>query len=67
MNTAYFKEMADKIARETSVPVIVTGGNRIYEEMEKMINETAIDYVGMVRPLMTQPDLINQFAAKHKH
>lgn len=67
MNTAYFKEMADKIARETSVPVIVTGGNRIYEEMEKMINETAIDYVGMARPLMTQPDLINQFAAKYKH
>ena len=32
-----------------------------------MINETAIDYVGMARPLMTQPDLINQFAAKHKH
>lgn len=67
MNTTYFKEMADKIARETSVPVIVTGGNRIYEEMEKMINETAIDYVGMARPLMTQPDLINQFAAKYKH
>lgn len=67
MNIAYFKEMADKIARETSVPVIVTGGNRIYEEMEKMINETAIDYVGMARPLMTQPDLINQFAAKYKH
>lgn len=67
MNTAYFKVMADKIARETSVPVIVTGGNRIYEEMEKMINETAIDYVGMARPLMTQPDLINQFAAKYKH
>ncbi len=66
MNTAYFKEIADKVATETAVPVIVTGGNRIYEEMEKMINETQIDYVGMARPLIPQPDLINRFAEKYK-
>ncbi|MCM1050493.1 MAG: NADH:flavin oxidoreductase [Paenibacillus sp.] len=60
-NTAYFRDVADRIARETKVPVIVTGGNRGYEEMEKMIRETAIDYVGLARPLMANPDLINQF------
>lgn len=26
-NTAYFKDIADKVANETSVPIIVTGGN----------------------------------------
>lgn len=66
MNTAYFREIADKVATETTVPVIVTGGNRIYEEMEKMINETRIDYVGMARPLISQPDLIHRFAEKYK-
>lgn len=30
-------------------------------KMEKMIRETAIDYVGLARPLMANPDLINQF------
>lgn len=64
-NTAYFRDIADKIARATSVPVIVTGGNRIYEEMEKMINETEIGYVGMARPLISQPDLINRFFQEH--
>ena len=60
-NTAYFKDIAAKIADETSVPIIVTGGNRIYEDMEKMINDTKIEYVGMARPLISNPDLINQF------
>ncbi len=64
-NTAYFRDIADKIARTTSVPVIVTGGNRDYEEMEKMINETEIGYVGMARPLISQPDLINRFFQEH--
>ena len=60
-NTAYFKDVAARIAEEISVPVIVTGGNRIYDEMEKMINDTKIEYVGMARPLISNPDLINQF------
>lgn len=60
-NTAYFRDIANTIARDTKVPVIVTGGNRDYEEMEKMIQETAIDYVGLARPLMANPNLINQF------
>lgn len=64
-NAAYFRDIADKIAQETAVPIIVTGGNRVYEEMEKMINETSISYVGMARPLISQPDLINQFQKKH--
>lgn len=64
-NTAYFRDIADKIARATSVPIIVTGGNRDYEEMEKMINETGIEYVGMARPLISQPDLINRFFQEH--
>lgn len=64
-NTAYFKDMANRVSSIISAPVIVTGGNRLYEEMERMINETEINYVGMARPLIAQPDLINQFAQKY--
>lgn len=65
INTAFFQDIADRVAHEVTVPVIVTGGNRIYEEMEKMINSTKIEYVGMARPLITNPNLINQFAEQH--
>ncbi len=59
-NTAYFAEFADRVARETGKPVIVTGGNRDYNEMEHMIETTAIDYVGLARPLLVHPDFVNE-------
>lgn len=60
-DNAYFESIADRIAHETGVPVIVTGGNRNFETMQAMIDSTAIDYVGMARPLIKDPDLINEF------
>lgn len=60
-NKAYYRDIASKIAEQISAPVIVTGGNRDFEEMEKMINETSIEYVGMARPLMQDPNIINEY------
>lgn len=60
-NTAYFEDIANKIAKQTEVPVIVTGGNRDFHAMQEMLDTTAIDYVGMARPLLKNPDLINEF------
>lgn len=60
-NTAFFAKAASMIADKVSVPIIVTGGNRDYQTMEKMINDTKIEYVGMARPLISNPNLINQF------
>lgn len=57
---AFFEVAADRIARETKKPVIVTGGNRNYNEMERMIETTDIDYVGLARPLLLHPDYVNQ-------
>ena len=59
-NKAYFEPFAAKVAKATSIPTIVTGGNRDFEEMTRMINETEIGYVGMARPLIEDPELINQ-------
>lgn len=58
--TAFFEEAANRIAQETKKPVIVTGGNRDYHEMEHMIETTDIDYVGLARPLIAHPDFVNQ-------
>ncbi|MGL4909151.1 MAG: NADH:flavin oxidoreductase [Bacteroidales bacterium] len=60
-NKAFFKEIAAKISDETKTPVIVTGGNRDFEEMEKMLNETNIEYLGLARPLIQNPNIINQY------
>ncbi len=57
--SAYFKDIADRIAKETGKPVIVTGGNRDVIEMERMIETTSIAYVGLARPLIAHPDLVN--------
>lgn len=60
-NKAYFKEIASIVAEENDMPVILTGGNRIFTEMERTLNETKIAYFGMARPLMFEPDLINRY------
>ena len=41
--------------------MIVTGGNRDFEEMEKMINETNIGYLGIARPLIQDPEMIKKY------
>lgn len=48
------------IAHATGKLVIVTGDNCDYYEMERMIETTAIDYVGLARPLIAHPDFVNQ-------
>ena len=60
-NKAYYREIASKIADQISAPVIVTGGNRDFDEMEKMINETNISYLGLGRPLIENPEMINNY------
>lgn len=60
-----FKDEAAKIAQENNVAVIVTGGNRDYEEMEQLLNSTNVGYFGIGRPLISDPDLVNKFEKEH--
>lgn len=60
-NTAYFGEIASLVAEETGLHVILTGGNRIFSEMERTLNETEIACFGMARPLLFEPDLIDRY------
>jgi 2,4-dienoyl-CoA reductase-like NADH-dependent reductase (Old Yellow Enzyme family) len=34
---------------------------RDFEEMTEIVNATKIEYFGMARPLIKEPDLINRF------
>lgn len=57
VNEAYFKDFALVLAEETDVPVILVGGHRSPENMEKVLNEGKIECLSLSRPLVREPDL----------
>lgn len=58
---AYFAEYAARIAEEVEVPVILVGGLKSLEVMERLLAETGIAYFSMARALMTEPDLVRRW------
>ncbi len=58
---SYFSEYAKHIANDVNCPVILIGGNRSLETMERLLNETDIEYFSFSRPLLSEPDLINKW------
>jgi len=51
----YFLNGAEKA--NVKVPVIVTGGNRTVEHMEKILRTGEVSFFGLARPLIREPDL----------
>jgi len=58
---SYFKEAAAEIAGENNVPVILVGGNRDYQAMTEILNQTAIEYFSFSRPFIAEPGLVNRW------
>lgn len=61
VNEAYFKRFALALAETTDIPVILVGGHRSIESMNKVLNEGSIEYLSLSRPLIREPDLINRW------
>ena len=55
----YFVPFAAKLAEEVNAPVIVVGGMRSLDEMEKILNSTKIEMLSLSRPLLREPDWPN--------
>jgi len=58
---SYFKPYAAELAQEIGVPVILVGGNRDFASLTDIINQTAIQYFALSRPLICESDLINRW------
>jgi 2,4-dienoyl-CoA reductase-like NADH-dependent reductase (Old Yellow Enzyme family) len=58
---AYFKTYAAELAQEITIPVILVGGHRIVSSLTEVINQTAIEYVSLCRPLIRESNLINRW------
>ncbi|MBU2551321.1 MAG: NADH:flavin oxidoreductase [Proteobacteria bacterium] len=44
-------------ALDVKTPIILTGGHRHVDHIEKLLNTKEIEFIGMARPLIREPDL----------
>jgi len=52
---SYFFDGASRL--DVNVPIILTGGNRSVSHMEKLLKTNEIEFLGVARPLIREPDL----------
>ncbi len=52
----YFRDMAEAIRKEISVPVLLTGGIKTLEDAQKLVEDDSSDFVGVGRPLLAKAD-----------
>jgi 2,4-dienoyl-CoA reductase-like NADH-dependent reductase (Old Yellow Enzyme family) len=52
---SYFLRYAERLA--LSIPVILVGGNRDVERLEEIVRQGKADFIGLCRPLISEPDL----------
>jgi 2,4-dienoyl-CoA reductase-like NADH-dependent reductase (Old Yellow Enzyme family) len=58
---AYFLPLAREARQRTELPIILVGGFRSRSVMERVLADGAADYISLCRPLISEPDLPNQF------
>ncbi|MBR1423001.1 MAG: hypothetical protein IJ571_06125 [Ruminococcus sp.] len=64
VNEAYFEKFALTLAEKVNISMILVGGHRSIENMNKVLNEGGIAYLSLSRPLIREPDLINRWQGK---
>ena len=52
---SYFLKYAERL--DLDIPVILVGGNRDVEQLEKIIQDGKVDFISLCRPLISEPDL----------
>lgn len=58
---AYNLGLAEQVKKEVSCPVMVVGGFRSLEIIEKVLHNDAADYISLARPLVREPDLARRW------
>jgi 2,4-dienoyl-CoA reductase-like NADH-dependent reductase (Old Yellow Enzyme family) len=57
---AYFLPIARKARNVTDLPILLVGGLRSREVMERVLDEGSADLISLCRPLIREPDLPNR-------
>lgn len=61
MNEGYFLHAAARLAEAVDIPVVLVGGLRSLDFIDRVLNGTKIDYVSLSRPLIREPKLIRRW------
>ena len=56
-----YTDISAKLAEKVKIPVMVTGGARDVDDLNKILNNSKIQYIGMARPLICEIDLIKKW------
>lgn len=60
---AYFLDYATSLRNQSKLPLMLTGGLRHVDVMNRLLTEGTVDLVGLARPFALQPDLAKQLLA----
>ena len=58
---AYYRDTAQQLKQTVQTPIILTGGIRSYEVAAQIVRDNIADYIGLCRPLIREPDLVNRW------
>ena len=64
---AYFIEYSEMIRKELHIPLVVTGGFRSGIAMNRALNSSVTDMIGLARPLAVEPDLPKKIMAEPEY
>ncbi len=53
---AYFLDFVPKLRAKVTIPVMVTGGFRSVGAMDRAVKEDGVDFIGLGRPIILDPD-----------
>ena len=56
-----FYDIASKLADYVNIPVILLGGVRDLESIDFALNNSKIEYIGMARTLLCEPDIVKRW------
>ena len=60
-NNPIFYEETNKISEVVNIPVVLTGGIRNMDTIEEVLGKSNIEYFGIGRPLVCEPDIIQRW------
>ncbi len=64
---SYFMDFAKKLTSSVKCTTMLTGGNKTFENIEKVLNNTDVDLIGLSRPLIAEIDLIKKWEEDNSH
>jgi len=62
-NESYYLPFAKGLKKLSSIPIILVGGHRSLDNMNRIVSEENIEMLSLSRPLIREPDLIARWAS----